>query len=266
MQSTSDAVNANVGRYLYQDDSQKIALTQGFIGGSINQQVTTLGREGSDYSAALFGWVLDAKEVTIWKDVPGVMSADPGMFEDVVKLKELDYKEALELAYFGAKVIHPKTIRPLQNKSIPLRVRSFYDREDPGTLIHKDATYDVAASSVIVRQDQFLISIHPPDVSILTPDHFSRIFRLLHKYACQVNMIQNSASSFSVCMDDPGRKKETLLKSLLELFRVRYNENLELITIRNFDDVTIKKYVGEKPVLMEERNRTTVQFVIRPDR
>jgi aspartate kinase len=262
----SEAVRSNLGGFYREtkDKEQGVALTQGFIGGANNQHTTTLGREGSDYTAGLLAWILDAEEVVIWKDVPGVLSADPHQFQDVVKLDKMSYKEALELAFYGAKVIHPKTIRPLQNKDIPLRVRSFYELDDPGTLISKEAGESLEKPSIIIKKNQLLISIYPPDVSLLTSEHLGRIFHLLHKNGNPVNVIQNSASSFSVCMDDPDQRHDSLLRSLQESFRLKFNEGLHLITIRNFNQSCIKDYIGNQTIFLEQRSRTTAQFVVDP--
>lgn len=236
-----------------------IALTQGFIGCTSENFTTTLGREGSDYTAAILAYCLNAESVTIWKDVPGVLNADPKFFPDAQKFDNLSYHDSIELTYYGATVIHPKTIKPLENKKIPLLVKSFINPELSGTLI-SEAPMQPHMSSYIFKINQVLISILPKDFSFIAEENLSEIFRVFHTFNIKTNLMQNSAISFSVCIDD-GARLENLLGELKKSFKVRYNKGLQLITIRNakegFDNV-----LKDKTPLLEQRTRTTAQYVV----
>ena len=239
-----------------------IVVTQGFIGGTSENYTTTLGREGSDYTAALLAYFTDAKQVVIWKDVPGVLNADPRYFKNTKKLDELGYHDAIELTYFGASVIHPKTIKPLQNKNIPLYVKSFLKPDDVGTVI-KAGDKRNPVTSYIFKDHQILISIMPKDFSFIVEDNLSLIFALFSKFSVRVNLMQNSAISFSVCTDNDIHKITPLMAELQKQFKVLYNEGVELMTIRNYDQETITKLSEHKVVLMEQRSRNTFQMVIK---
>jgi aspartate kinase len=240
-----------------------MAITQGFIGSTPEGDTVTLGREGSDFTAAVIAYVLDAEEVIIWKDVPGLMNADPALFPDAVMLPELSYHEAIELAYYGAKVIHPKTIKPLQNKNIPLRVKSFLNPEQPGSLIHQLKSYDQEIPSYIIKEEQALISFSPKDFSFIVEKNISEIFSILSSLNLRANLIQQSAISFSICLDDHEERTNQLIASMQEQFAVRYNRNLTLITIRHFTEEIIQGLIANTKVMVEQRSRNTVQLVVK---
>jgi aspartate kinase len=243
-------------------EKNNLIVTQGFIGGTSENYTTTLGREGSDYTAALLAYFCNAEKVVIWKDVQGVLNADPKFFKNTKKIDELSYHDAIELTYFGASVIHPKTIKPLQNKNIPLFVRSFLKPEDEGTVI-KDGDRRNTVTSYIFKTNQILLSIQPKDFSFIAEDNLSMIFSLFSKHNVRVNMMQNSAISFSVCVDDDAYKVESLIKELQEQFKVLYNSDVELMTIRNYNPEIIAKLSENKIVLIEQRSRNTHQMVMK---
>ena len=244
------------------ESATEIVLTQGFIGGTSGGETTTLGREGSDYSAAIFAYCLDTDSVTIWKDVPGVLNADPRYFDETVLLPELTYQDATELAYYGATVIHPKTIKPLQNKRIPLFVRSFLAPDQPGTQVGV-AAIDRPTASFIFKVNQLLISLHPTDFSFIAEENLSLIFGLFAGAGVKINLMQNTALSFSVVVDSRPDRIPDLLEQLRTHFRVTYNEALELITIRHYNQATIDRVLMGKKLLLEQKSRTTVQLVVR---
>lgn len=238
-------------------------ISQGFIGSSSNGFTTTLGREGSDYSAAIFAYALDAESVTIWKDVPGVLNGDPRKFNDTVLLHQISYREAIELAFYGASVIHPKTLQPLQRKEIPLYVKSFENPDDPGTAVSKGKSLDPLVPCYIVKTDQTLLKLSSKDFSFIIEENISEIFALLHQYQMRVEMIQNSAISFSICIFNKYDKLEALLEALKTKFKVKVNDGVSLYTIRHFDKPAInfiKNKVGE--ILLEQRTVNTAQFVV----
>jgi len=237
-----------------------IVITQGFLGGTTENLTTTLGREGSDYSAAIFAYVLEAKDVVIWKDVPGVLNADPRFFDDSVPFDQLSYHEAIEMTYYGAKVIHPKTIIPLQNKKIPLYVRPFNDPTAAGTLIgHKLITKDIPPVKVLKR-NQVLLSISPYDFSFMTEDSIGFIYTLFAKHRIRINLMQNSAISLSVCSNDTKRI-DLLMEDLAQKFKVLRNDGLELLTIRHYNDNLIEKLSKGKELLLEQKSRHTIQLL-----
>jgi aspartate kinase len=246
------------------DDPQKIAITQGFIAGTIDNKTITLGREGSDYSGAILAYCCDAEEMSIWKDVPGVLNADPKYFDDTKRLPVISYKEAIELAYYGASVIHPKTIKPLQNKQIPLFVKSFLLPDDEGTQIQETIDYDHLIPSYIFKIDQVLLSIAPRDFSFIDEDNLSCIFGLFAKHRIKLHLMQNSAISFSVCIDNKRREMTTLIEELQKTFVVKYNEGLELITVRHYTDETIEHLIEQKEVLLLQKGRATARLVVKP--
>tara|TARA_B100001741_G_C16553643_1_gene600984 strand:+ start:1978 stop:3219 length:1242 start_codon:yes stop_codon:yes gene_type:complete len=248
----------NIAKYI---SNSEVFLTQGFIGCTTENFTTTLGREGSDFTAAILGFALDAEEVTIWKDVDGMLNADPRYFDDAKLLNQLSFAEAIELAYFGAKVIHPKTIQPLKEKNISLRIKSFLNPKEEGTVIFEDAEMEPFLPSFIIKENQILISISANDLSFIVEDHLSYIFSLLAKYGLGINMMQNSAVSFSVCVDNDSQKILDLISDLKEDFKVQYNDQLTLCTIRHYDQAAIDKVVDEKNILLEQKSRQTIQFV-----
>lgn len=240
-----------------------IVVTQGFIGGTSENFTTTLGREGSDYTAAILAYTTNAESVTIWKDVPGVLNADPKWFDETKKLEQISYQDAIELAYYGATVIHPKTIKPLQNKKIPLLVKSFLNPSEKGTIINEIQS-PLPIPCFIFKVNQVLISISPKDFSFIAEENFSNIFNLFAEKQVKVNVMQNSAISFSVSVDADERKLPDLIKTLQKQYRVLYNDNLELITIRYYDQATIDRVTIDKKVLLEVKSRYTVQLVVKP--
>lgn len=236
-------------------------ITQGFIGADENNFTTTLGREGSDYSAAIFAYCLNAESVTIWKDVPGVMNADPRYFENATLLNQISYREAIELAFYGATVIHPKTLQPLQRKEIPLFVKSFINPVLPGTSVSKGADLEPHLPCFIVKREQLLLSLSSIDFSFIMEENISEIFKLLHDFKMKVSLIQNSAISFSVCIEDKYKNFDALKTILSKKFKVSYNENVSLYTIRHFDEKSKNAIEKNKTVLLKQISRETLQLV-----
>lgn len=236
-------------------------ITQGFIGSDPNGFSTTLGREGSDYSAAIFAFALNAKNVTIWKDVPGVLNADPRHFANTILLDHISYQEAIELAFYGASVIHPKTLQPLRQKEIPLHVKSFLNPTASGTVVSKGVPLTPQVPCYIVKKNQLLISLSTKDFSFIMEEHISEIFGLFHRYNIKVSVIQNSAISFSVCAEDKFNHFEELRESLSSHFRVSYNENVVLYTIRHFETAAAEAFLRDKTILLKQVNRETMQIV-----
>ena len=241
-----------------------IFVTQGFIGGTSENFTTTLGREGSDYTASVLAYCLNASNVTIWKDVPGVLNADPKWFANTKKIDELSYHDAIELTYYGATVIHPKTIKPLQNKNIPLYVKSFLNPKEEGSVI-KDGEKRLNIPSYIFKVNQVLLSIQPKDFSFIAEDNLSDIFELFSKQGVKINLMQLSAISFSVCCDDDPVKIKELVEKLQQLFKVLYNSGVELMTVRYYTQDTIDSLTKNKIILLEQRSRFTVQMVMKND-
>ncbi len=237
-------------------------ITQGFIGSTVNNLTTTLGREGSDYTAAILAHVLSADSVTVWKDVPGVLNADPKWFDETVRLEKISYVDAIELAYYGASVIHPKTIQPLKNKGIKLFVKSFLQPGDPGTVIGEN-DYEKLIPSFIFKIDQVLIHIHPMDFSFVAEDNLEKIFRCFALYGLKINLMQNSAVSFDVCVSNDKSRIPGVIAELEKEFRVSFSTGLELITIRYFDDATLSRVLVNKDLLLSQRTKTTVQMVVK---
>jgi aspartate kinase len=244
------------------DNRGKIALTQGFIASDGQGNTTTLGREGSDFSAAIFAYSLHAHEMTIWKDVPGVMNADPRWMNDAVKLTTLSYREAIELAYYGATVIHPRTIKPLENAGIRLHVRSFADPDQTGTIIERLKDWKIDTPIFIRKQAQVLLSVSPRDFSFIMEENLGEIFQLFARHRVKVNVMHNSAISFSVCIQSDREKIRALTQALSHQFEVRYNEGVELITIRHYTEKAILQVSQNRKILMELRSRNTVQLVL----
>ena len=236
-------------------------LAQGFIGADQDGNTLTLGREGSDFTAAIFASCLDAESVTIWKDVPGILNADPDMWEETIKYDDLSYGEAAEMTYYGAKVIHPKTIRPLAVKKIPLLVKSFFDPTAEGTRIH-DIQHDVLAPAIIFKKNQCLISFQARDLTYINENQISLIIQLIENFNIKVNMMQCSAISFSVCVDSPDQKLKSLINDLHEEFDIHYNDHLELITIKNYDPELINEIKAGKNILLEQKTRKNCQILV----
>lgn len=236
-------------------------ITQGFLGSDANNFTTTLGREGSDYTAAIYGYCLSAQSVTIWKDVPGVLNADPRYFENAQLLNKISYREAIELAFYGASVIHPKTLQPLQGKEIPLFVKSFLNPESLGTRIGKNVTLEPMIPCFIVKKNQVLISLSSLDFSYIVEENISEIFNLLHLYKMKVDVIQNSAISFSVCVDNIYNNLEKLLHHLKAKFKVACEEKVSLYTVRHYNHEAIKQIEAGKRVLLKQLTPETFQVV-----
>ncbi len=240
----------------------RVYITQGFVASTINDITTTLGREGSDFTAAILAHILVAKSVTIWKDVPGVLNADPKWFDDTVKLEEISFQDAIELAYYGASVIHPKTIKPLQNKNINLYIKSFIHPEDEGTLVG-NLTYEKLIPSFIFNMDQVLIRISPEDFSFIAEESLETIYGYLHKHGIKINLMLNSAISFQICISNDKRKVRNLIDDLEKEFKVAYETGLELITIRYFDQSTIDRVMINKELILEQTYKQNIQLIVR---
>ena len=259
---TSKTIQARVSPLL---DAGKVVFTQGFIGADHKGIFTTLGREGSDFTAAVLANVLDADEVSIWKDVPGLMNADPRRFDDTIKLNNISYHEAIELAFYGASVVHPKTIQPVQQKEIPLKVRSFYKPETEPSVIRHGKQKDDKIPKIIVKPQQLLLSIGARNLAFIAEEHLTTIFDAFSKHKIHVNLMQHSAVSFSVCFDEDEVKLEGLKSLLQDAFSLRYNSNLTLLTIRHYNDEIAAKMTQGKKVFLEQKSRTTMQVLVSDD-
>jgi len=240
-----------------------VVVTQGFLGGTSENFTTTLGREGSDYTASILASCLNAESVTTWKDVPGILNADPKHFADTVKFNELTYAEAIEMTYYGASVIHPKTIKPLQNAKIPLLVKSFNDPAAEGTIIKESAEMHFDKPVIILKQNQVLLSISARDYSFITEVHLSEIFKLFAQNNIKANVMQTSALSFSVCFDLNQERFEKLLAGFSEIFKIKYNSDLTLITVRHYKLYDLKGLVENRSILLEQVSRNTAQMVVK---
>jgi len=249
--------------FLSNDKTRRVAVTQGFIGSDRENNSTTLGRESSDYTAAIFAYALRTKEVTIWKDVPGILNADPKWFKNTKKLSKLSYREAIELAYFGASVIHPKTIKPLENAKIILKVKSFLQPQMKGTSVENLKEWSLHSPIYILKKNQVLLSISPKDFSFIVEENLSQIFDILAKHRVKVNVMQNSAISFSVCVDANRLQDNQCIASLQENYTVRYNDNLELYTIRHYNKGAINRIIKNRKVLLEQKTRSTVHLILK---
>ena len=238
-------------------------ITQGFIGCTSENFTTTLGREGSDFTAAILAFSLDAEQVIIWKDVDGVLNADPRFFEEPEQLMSIPFEEAIELAYYGAKVMHPKTIQPLQKKSISLEVKSFLNPKKEGSIIGDFASIKPFVPSYIVKENQILISVADKHLSFIVEEHLSSIFSLFSNFGARVNMMQNSAVSFSFCIDNDSHKTPELLDALKKNFEVYFNENLIMYTIRHYNEDSISKLLINKELLLEQKSRHTIHLVVK---
>ncbi len=246
-------------------DLKRIYVTQGFIGGTVTGRTTTLGREGSDYTAAIIANMLDAECVVVWKDVPGILNADPRWLPDARKLDEVSYKEAVEMTFSGAKVIHPKTIKPLHNKNIPLHVRSFINPAGEGTVIKADALIKEIMPVYIKKEDQILISILPRDFSFVMGDNLSRIFHTFMIHGIKVNLVEASAVSIDVCLDDERSKVDALISDLKSDFSAVYNERVEMLSIRHYTPEAQDRITRGREILLEQRTRSTVRYVVRQE-
>ena len=241
----------------------KIIITQGFIGCTSENFTTTLGREGSDYTAAILSFCLNANEMIVWKDVPGVLSADPKYASETFKLEQISYHDAIELTYYGATVIHPKTIKPLENKNIPLRVCSFKAPTEKGTAIGNYTGTKPLVPCFIYKFDQILFSISSKDFSFIAEEGMSRIFSLFAEHRIKINLMQNSALSFSICVDNDPFKIPQLKEVLQNEFHILYNDHLKLVTIRHYFASTIDEVIKGKTILLEQRSRHTAQIVMK---
>lgn len=256
---TKESINAAIPALL----QKGIVVTQGFLGGTSENFTTTLGREGSDYTASIFASCLGAESVTTWKDVPGVLNADPKFFKDTIKFDELSYSEAIEMTYYGATVIHPKTIKPLQNAKIPLLVKPFNKPTEPGTVIKENGRNLFLKPIIILKHNQVLVSLSAKDYSFISENHLSDIFGMFAATQAKVNMMQTSALSFSVCIDFYEERFKKLLKTLTQDFNVKYNEGLTLITVRHYSTDWLNDLKAGKTILMEQLSRNTIQMVVR---
>ncbi|GAA4111249.1 aspartate kinase [Aquimarina addita] len=244
-------------------DKMGMTVTQGFIASNTNNFTTTLGREGSDYTAGILAYCMNAHSVSIWKDVPGVLNGDPRVFKHTELLTQISYEEAIELAFYGASVIHPKTLQPLQRKGIPLYVKSFLDPEAKGTSVKKGQRLVPEIPCFIVKKNQVLVSLSSLDFSFIVEDNISEIFKLFHKYQLKVDLIQNSAISFSVCLDNKFNTFEELLKCLKATFSVSYEKNVSLFTIRHYTKEAIRFIETDKDILLKQSTKETYQIVVK---
>ena len=251
-----------LGQWWAEPRQTSLIVTQGFIAGNSDGHTTTLGREGSDYSASIISYCLDAESMTIWKDVPGFLNADPKYFSDTVKIEQIPYNEAIELAYYGASVIHPKTVKPIQNKNIQLHIKSFLTPDAPGSVIGPFETIQPLTPLYIIKNNQTLLSVLPKDFSFIAEDNLQTIFATLSQLNIRVNMMQNSALSFSLCIDDNEMLLSQLRQRLSPQFRLRYNLGLQLITIRYYTQDIIDRIVGNSTILLQQRSRNTTQLII----
>ncbi|WP_026754687.1 aspartate kinase [Sediminibacter sp. Hel_I_10] len=242
-------------------DTSILNISQGFLGSDANNFTTTLGREGSDYTAAIFAYCLNAESVTIWKDVPGVLNADPRYFENAELLHVISYREAIELAFYGASVIHPKTLQPLQQKEIPLFVKSFLNPKEAGTMVGKAAGIEPNVPCFIVKKNQVLVKLSSLDFSYIVEENISEIFRLLHHYKMKVDVIQNSAISFSVCFENSYGNLEKLLQHLKAKFKVSSHENVSLYTVRHYNEAAVTAIEEGKELLLKQLTQETMQIV-----
>jgi aspartate kinase len=257
--STCEKINQVFNPDAETPENNPLFITQGFIGSTPDGIPTTLGREGSDFTASILAFCLNADEVVVWKDVDGLLNADPVYFEDPVKVDQLSYRETIELSFFGAKILHPKTIKPLQNKQIPLRIKSFFKPDQPGTIIHKSRESDHLLPFLILKKDQVLISFSTRDFSFITEENLQKLFGEFSRLNIKVNLMQNSAISFTVCVNNPGDKLKSLIDRLGHDFEIFYNDQLELLTIRHFTDEMLDKHLCNCEILLEQRSRRTIQ-------
>ncbi|MBW8687685.1 aspartate kinase [Chitinophaga rhizophila] len=240
-----------------------IVITQGFIGSTDQNESVTLGREGSDYSAAVFANLLNADSQTIWKDVEGLKNADPKLFPNTINIPEISYSEVIEMAYYGAQVIHPKTIKPLQNKQIPLYVKSFLNKDLPGTVIKEETETKQLPPIIVLKKNQVLLTITSRNFDFITEDRISDVYERFHQLKIKINLMQNAAISFSCCIDNNPEKIEQLMKELNDDFKISYNEGLELLTVRYNQDGMLEELSKDRTVLLEQRSLITIQRVLK---
>ncbi len=262
---TEKAVKQKITPYIKNDKcaQRPIVVTQGFIGGTTQGFITTLGREGSDYSAAILAYTLGAREVTIWKDVAGLFNADPKVMRNTILIDSISYQEAIELSYYGATIIHPKTLKPLLKRSIPLQIKSFYNPKQNGSVINKDYVKDHSIPSYIFKTNQILLSIFPKDFSFIAEQNLSRLFSEFARTGIKINLMQNSALSFSVCFDQDKIKTPVLLRNLEKIYNLKYNTNTLLITVRHYEKANLEELLMGKEILLEQKSRTTLQWVVK---
>ncbi|MDP2887734.1 MAG: aspartate kinase [Bacteroidota bacterium] len=256
-------LSASLAKRIFTFEFDDLYITQGFLGGTSTNQTTTLGREGSDYTAAILANLLDAENVSIWKNVPGIMNADPDFFSKTQKLDELSYKEAIELSYSGAKVIHPKTIKPLQNKNIPLLVKSFLEPEAAGTIIHSLEHSLELVPVIIVKNNMALITLSPDDFSFISINTVSDVFSLFAKFRLKVGLIQQSAIDLSLAFDEPEQGIDRLIAQLKEKFEVKYNTGLDLVTIRYYTPESVTKITDGRTIYIEQKSRRTARMLLK---
>ena len=254
-QETEKRIKTNI-------DFSKLTIVQGFIGGDLNGNTTTLGREGSDFTAGIFAYCTDAESLTIWKDVLGVLNADPREFKEVQLLEHISYEETIEMAFYGASVIHPKTIKPIQNKKIPLIVRSFKNLNSPGTKVSEGVTLEPTIPCFIVKKNQVLVSISSLDFSFIVEENISDIFKLFHKYQLKVNLIQNSAISFSVCVDNNLNHFDLFYNEIKNMYKVSFIKNVDLFTVRHFTENSLEGIYKLGTSLVSQINKNTAQIII----
>lgn len=243
-------------------DKKGVTITQGFIGSDDNNFTTTLGREGSDYSAAIFAYALHASSVHIWKDVEGILSADPKIYTEATFIPAITYNDAIEMTYYGAKVIHPKTIKPLQNKNIPLVVRPFGNVAASGTVISKNPAKDTSPPVVILKEEQVLLKITSKDFSFIAEKNLSHILDIFSTHLVKINLFQTAAIKVYACVNHNRQKIPNLIKDLEKQYEVMVMENLKVLTIRNYTEDAIQKYAGDSPKIMEQKSKKTVQYVL----
>ena len=244
-------------------DLNKLNITQGFLGGNDTENTTSLGREGSDYTAGIFAYCLNAESVTIWKDVPGILNADPRVFKETTLIEQISYEETIEMAFYGASVIHPKTIKPLQNKEIPLFVKSFLNPKNSGTMVSKGVRLNPYIPCFIVKKNQIFVSISANDFSFMVEDNLSYIFKKLHDYKLKVNLIQNSAISFSVCVDNKFDNFDAFYTELKSEFKIDFQKKVDLYTIRHFNNETIAKVTKRGESLFSQTKKETIQILLK---
>lgn len=254
-QETEKRIKTNI-------DFSKLTIVQGFIGGDLNGNTTTLGREGSDFTAGIFAYCTDAESLTIWKDVLGVLNADPREFKEVQLLEHISYEETIEMAFYGASVIHPKTIKPIQNKKIPLIVRSFKNLNSPGTKVSEGVTLEPTIPCFIIKKNQVLVSISSLDFSFIVEENISDIFKLFHKYQLKVNLIQNSAISFSVCVDNNLNHFDLFYNEIKNMYKVSFIKNVDLFTVRHFTENSLEGIYKLGTSLVSQINKNTAQIII----
>jgi len=242
-------------------NTHKIVVTQGFLGGDDDGNTTTLGREGSDFTAAIIGSILKANEIVIWKDVPGLMNADPNQFDKAIKLDKISYHEAIELAFYGASVIHPKTIQPLQKSKLTLQVRSFYDLQSEPSIISDETSQDDAIPKIIIKKNQTLLSISSRNMDFIAEESLYHIFKAFNRHKIHINLMQNSAISFSVSFNKNEKKLLPLIEELSINYYTKYNDGLTLLTLRHYDEQMLTRFLLGKKILLEQKNRTTVQLL-----